>query len=110
MDFTKNDDRSVNVTGTKDDMTKLRDTLAEGWGEDDSLVEEISHVIESAAASTLSVQIEPHVVGDVTDVLEGADDDDLRELGDDLRAMIEAHNDAVARAAEERSEARAEEL
>lgn len=92
MDFTKNEDRSVTVTGTKDSFTSFRDTLAEGWGEDDSLVEEFTNVLSAESASTLTITIEPDAVGEVIDVLEAADDDELRELGDGIAAMIEEHN------------------
>lgn len=101
MDFKKNDDASVQLNGTKDDFVKVRDALAEGWGEDDTLVEELSETIEAAGASTLTLNIERHVVGDVADVLAESGDEELSVLGTDLHAMMEAHNDAAFKEAEE---------
>jgi hypothetical protein len=100
MQFTKNDDRSVTVNGTKEEVQALRDTVAEGWGEDDTLVEEISSIIENDSASTLEVRIEPDTLGELVDVLEAADHREVATLGEDLRAMMDAHNDEAIRAVE----------
>lgn len=100
MQFTKNEDRSVTITGTREEIGALRDTVAEGWGEDDTVAEEISATLENESASTLEVKIEPDTLGELVDVLEAADHKEVATLGEDLRAMIEAHNDEAIRAAE----------
>jgi hypothetical protein len=103
LDFTKADNRDVTLAGQEENFKRLRDSMSQAWGEDDDLVGELTDAIAGNSASTMTFVIESHLVGDVADFTSASEDDEERELGDALQAMIEEHNDAAIAAAEEQA-------
>lgn len=101
MDFTKNEDRSVTVTGTREGFTALRDTLIEAWDDGDTLVIELNDALEGGGAATLECRIDGDTLGEMVDVIEHDGPEEVQKLGAELRVMMDEHNEEALRQAEE---------
>lgn len=101
MDFTKNEDRSITLTGTREGFTALRDTLVEAWDDGDTLVMELNAALDDGGAATLECRIDGDTLGEMVDVIEHDGTEEVQKLGAELRVMMDEHNDAVVREAED---------
>lgn len=103
MKFEQQEDRSFKLTGTVAEITKVCDELTNAWDGDDEVVIGLTEVIagrDDDSQEQAEYAFDQSAIGDAVDVLENAQDDEVRQAAEQARDAMDAHNARVTEEAE----------